>query len=110
MSAAAEASLGVIGITVVAHTHMLDAVKAFVIAKKTDAPAGAAVEGTTTFTHPGQFAKWVGGFTALSIVLMMGSDGEQWGQVVTALGVLIATGAVFAYYGDILSLFGVGGK
>lgn len=103
MSSAAEGSVVIIGLSVAAHTGFLANVPEWITSKtQGQTPL---YSGNMTVA---QFGKWAAAYTGLSVVLIMGSDGDRWGDVFTALAVLIATASLFAYWKDLVSLFGGG--
>jgi hypothetical protein len=95
----ATVSTLVIGLAAAAHMGILTNVKAFVQAKTHG--------GNASYTASGNFFKWAGAYTLLAIVFIGGSESEKYGQIITALAVLTATGAFVLYYKDIANLFGI---
>lgn len=57
---------------------------------------------TPTAQQPGQqwasFVPWAGAFAVLAIVLMAGSESEQYGDVAVTMAWVVALGAFFYWY------------
>jgi hypothetical protein len=99
---AVEVSLVVIALAVLAKVDAPGHVRHWVrtVTGHDDAPPAREIS-------PGTFARWVGGFTILAVILLTMEASEDYRALASALAVVIAFGVLAASLDDVLAMFGV---